>query len=295
VHNRRPSPPASLEVASKALDVNPTCGERWVSKRPVLSGDDGNLIKDFGADQALRTSSFTRRSSAQENGAYAAERCPTSSRQIDSDALESALARRHRSLAVALLSRLSAGGVPRLRVPDVGDGHQPGCRSSGPIRCERARVHAQVGIPEGAVSCQGAGADLFLLGRGRGLCSGARRCEVGVMAGRRPSPQGLGLDVAEHRRVPELRPGRLGWWFGSWHRGPHDLRMGSWAAEAFLRPVERGMVRSGHDQTGSSRSSTSPPVVGVMPISSSRPAVSEPGHAARLPPVRQRISPSRRP
>jgi hypothetical protein len=55
------------------------------------------------------------------------------------------------------------------------------------------------------------------------------------------------------------------------------------------------MVRSGHDQTGSSRSSTSPPAAGVMPITGSRRAVSEPSHAATWVWARQRISPSRRP
>jgi hypothetical protein len=54
-----------------------------------------------------------------------------------------------------------------------------------------------------------------------------------------------------------------------------------------------GMVRSGHDQTGSSSSSTAPPVAGVMPITSSRLVVSE-SHAAGAW-ARQRISPSRRP
>ena len=54
-----------------------------------------------------------------------------------------------------------------------------------------------------------------------------------------------------------------------------------------------GMVRCGHDQTGSSSSSTSPPEAGVMPITGWRVVVSE-SHAAWAW-ARQRISPRPRP
>jgi hypothetical protein len=75
-----------------------------------------------------------------------------------------------------------------------------------------------------------------------------------------------------------------------------DLRGGSGSAAGhpFADRVV-SMVRSGHDQTGSSRSSTSPPGAGVMPITGSRRAVSEPSHAAAWAWARQRIWPSRRP
>ncbi len=61
---------------------------------------------------------------------------------------------------------------------------------------------------------------------------------------------------------------------------------------AFLRRVIPSMVGSGHDRTGSSSSSASPSW-GPCRSTSSRPAVSEPCHAACL--ARQRILPSRRP
>jgi hypothetical protein len=77
------------------------------------------------------------------------------------------------------------------------------------------------------------------------------------------------------------------------HRRPHELRGGSSAAEASLRRRNSGMVRCGHDRTGSSSSSTSLLMTGIMPITSSRPVVSELPHAASA--CRHRISPSRRP
>jgi hypothetical protein len=115
------------------------------------------------------------------------------------------------------------------------------------------------------------------------------------------TPKGLGLDAGEERRTLITQIGRLsapgvGW--GSVQRTvvPRPEGWQRLGCRASLRqPGRLSMVRSGHDQTGSSRSSTSPPTAGVMPITGSRRAVSEPSHAATRVWARQRISPSRSP
>jgi hypothetical protein len=70
-----------------------------------------------------------------------------------------------------------------------------------------------------------------------------------------------------------------------------------WAATRLPRhpfaDVVVGMVRCGHDQTGSSSSSTTPQAAGVMPDDERGRAVSESTHTAAA--CRQRISPARKP
>jgi hypothetical protein len=75
------------------------------------------------------------------------------------------------------------------------------------------------------------------------------------------------------------------------HHGSSIWRGQSRVARHSFADDQRSTVRSGHGYSGSSSSSTSP-VVGVMPISSARVVVSEFTHAVL---ARQRISPSRKP
>jgi hypothetical protein len=81
---------------------------------------------------------------------------------------------------------------------------------------------------------------------------------------------------------------------GCWvpHQGSSIFARAVSVARHSFADGTRSMARSGHDYSGSSRSSTSPCVVGVMPISSARVVVSECAHAVL---AKQRISPSRRP
>jgi hypothetical protein len=137
--------------------------------------------------------------------------------------------------------------------------------------------------------------DVVAGGVAGGLCAGARRQRSRGQGRPEAAPSGVGLDAGEQRRRVSAQARAAGLGSVARTRVLDDLRTGSSAAEAFLRPTVVGMVRSGTTTTGSSSSSTTPPVAGIMPITSSRRAVSEPAHAAVAGVWRQRISPSRSP
>lgn len=137
--------------------------------------------------------------------------------------------------------------------------------------------------------------DVVAGGVAGGLCAGARRQRSWGQGRPEAAPSGVGLDAGEQRRSVGAQPRAAGLGSVPRTRVLDDLRTGSSAAEAFLRPTVVGMVRSGTTTTGSSSSPTTPPVAGIMPITSSRRAVSEPAHAAVAGVWRQRISPSRSP